>query len=143
MFPRATNLDRVFDSAAFHFVGTKGIYAFKFEKLMLVNVPRQSLETSQDYMKRYPRIVSHIICESLGYATPSCAARILKDAKDGNANWCEWTYSCYERDPRPAVRSAIRGRHTHHGFMAEYKLARSLVQQAIETGEEPLLASWF
>jgi len=32
-------------------------------------------------MKRYPCITAHIIAESLGYATPSCAARILKDEK--------------------------------------------------------------
>jgi len=47
----------------------------------------------QETMERYPRITAHIIAESLGYATPSCAARILKDAREGKKNYCEWIYS--------------------------------------------------
>jgi len=81
----------------------------------------------EDTMKRYPRITAHIIAESLGYATPSCAARILKDAREGQKNYCEWIYSCYEGDPLPAVKNAIKNRHYHKGFMAEYKLALALV----------------
>ena len=99
--------------------------------------------TAHDVMRRWPRLTSHLIASSLGYATPSCAARILKDAKEGNENWCEWVYSCYNRDPKKAVDLAIKTRHTHHGFMADYNLARKLVQLAAEQGKEPLLASWF
>ena len=94
-------------------------------------------------MERYPRITAHIIAESLGYATPSKAALILKDAREGKENWCEWIYSCYDRDPKKAVRNAIRNRHHHEGFMAEYKLALALVKRAIETDDEPIFASWF
>jgi len=94
-------------------------------------------------MKKYPRITAHIIAESLGYATPSCAARILKDAREDRENYCEWIYSCYDRNPLRAVQAAIKNRHYHEGFMAEYKLAKKLVDRAIETGEEPLLGSWF
>ena len=100
-------------------------------------------ESVQEIMKRYPRVTAHVICHSLGYATPSCAASIVRDAKYRQENWCEWIYSCYDRDPLPAVRRAIRGRHHHKGFMSEYKLAKALVDRAIETGEEPMLASWF
>jgi hypothetical protein len=99
--------------------------------------------TPGQIMQRYPRITAHIICESLGYATPSCAARILKDAKEGRENWCEWIYSCYDRDPRKAVQNAIRNRNIHEGYMAEYKLALALVKKALETGDEPIFASWF
>jgi hypothetical protein len=106
-------------------------------------LPTKKLESHLDYMRRYPRIVAHIIAESLGYATPSCAARILMDAKEGRENWCEWIFACYERDPKKAVALAIKTRHTHHGFMAEYKQARALVEQAMETGDEPIFASWF
>ncbi len=97
----------------------------------------------QETMKRYPRITAHVIAESLGYATPSCAARILKDAREGRENCCEWIYSCYDRNPLRAVQDSIKNRHYHEGFMAEYKLAKKLVDRAIETGEEPLLGSWF
>lgn len=94
-------------------------------------------------MKKYPCITAHVIAESLGYATPSCAARILKDAREGEKNYCEWIYSCYTSDPLKAVHDAIRNRRYHTGFMADYKRAQALVKRSIETGEEPLLGSWF
>lgn len=97
----------------------------------------------REIMKKYPRITAHIIAESLGYATPSCAARILKDAREGRQNYCEWIYSCYTSDPFGAVQNSIRNRHYHRGFMADYRLAYALVKRAIETGEEPLFGSWF
>ena len=97
----------------------------------------------KEIMKKYPRITAHVIAESLGYATPSCAAQIVKDAREGRKNCCEWIYSCYGSDPLPAVRNAIRSRHHHEGYMAEYKLALALVRRAIATGDEPELASWF
>jgi len=97
----------------------------------------------EDVMKKYPRVTAHIVAESLGYATPSCAAAILRDAIEGKKNYCEWIYSCYDGDPLPAAKNAIRNRHYHKGFMAEYKLALALVRKAIETGEEPLFGSWF
>ena len=99
--------------------------------------------TSKDYLARYPRICAHIIAESLGYATPLCAASILKDAREDRENWCEWIFSCYNRDPKPAVRRAIEGRHRHKGYMAEYRHALQIVRHQLETGEGPTLASWF
>jgi len=97
----------------------------------------------KDVMKKYPRITAHIIAESLGYATPSCSAAILRDAIQGKENYCEWIYSCYNADPKKAVQNAIKHRHHHEGFMAEYKLALALVKRAIETNDEPIFASWF
>jgi hypothetical protein len=35
-------------------------------------------------------------------------------------------------DPRPTVRNAIKRKHYHKGFMADYKLAHALVKWAIE-----------
>lgn len=101
------------------------------------------LETKDDYLARYPRLCSHIIAESLGYATPSLAAMVLKDAKQGKENWCEWIYSCYDRNPRKAVEAAIRNRNHHTGYMAEYRLALRIVRRAIDEGQEPMFASWF
>jgi len=97
----------------------------------------------RETMKRYPRITAHIIAESLGYATPSLAARILKDAREDRKNYCEWIYSCYTSDPLKAVHNSIKRRHYHKGFMSNYKLAYALVRKAIETGDEPLFGSWF
>ena len=104
---------------------------------------RKKPETADEVMRRWPRITAHIICHSLGYATPSKAAWILLDAYLGRENWCEWVDACYKRDPRPAVKHAIMNRHTHEGYMADYGLAYSLVRRAIDTGEEPIFASWF
>ena len=97
----------------------------------------------EETMKRYPRITAHIIAESLGYATPYCVARILKDAREGRKNYCEWIYSCYDGDPLPAVKNAIRNRHYHKGFMADCGIALALLKRAIETCYEPNFASWF
>jgi hypothetical protein len=104
---------------------------------------RPKPETSREFMKRYPRTTAHIISESLGYATPTTAARIGLDGLHGRENWCEWIYSCYGRDAREALKRSIQHRHCHKGYMAEYKLARKLVDIALEKGEEPIFASWF
>ena len=71
------------------------------------------------------------------------AANILKDAHERKENWCEWIYSCYKCDPLPAVRNAIKTRHTLHGCMADYPTALAIVRRAVEKGEHPLFASWF
>lgn len=113
-----------------------------FRPGMQPNSPK-SLQSAEDYLRRYPRMCAHIIAESLGYATPRLAASILKDAKEGNENWCEWIYSCYRRDPRPAVERAIRNRHHHEGYMACYELALQIIRRELETGEGPMFASWF
>jgi len=97
----------------------------------------------RETMERYPGITAHIIAESLGYATPSRAAGILKDAREGRENYCEWIYSCYDKNPLRAVRDSIKARHFHKGCMSDYKLAKKLVGRALENGKEPLLASWF
>lgn len=98
-----------------------------------------------DYLRRYPRLCAHVICHSLGYATPLTAARILRHADRDEPEWCEWIDACYARDPKPAVRQAVAGRHSHQGYMAHYPHAIALVRGVIANGEQPLgmLASWF
>ena len=41
------------------------------------------------------------------------------------------------------LKQAIKFRHRHKGYMAEYRLAKKLVDRYLETGEQPLFASWF
>lgn len=96
-----------------------------------------------DTMKRYPLITAHIIAESLGYATPTLAARILKDAREGRANYCEWLDACYSRNALKAVQASIKNRHSHTGCMSDFKRAYALVEKSVKDGEEPILASWF
>ena len=44
---------------------------------------------------------------------------------------------------REIIQQAVKRRHTHKGYMAEYKHAKALVDRANETGQEPLFGSWF
>ncbi|MBK8099828.1 MAG: hypothetical protein IPK26_22210 [Planctomycetes bacterium] len=106
-------------------------------------MPLSNDASADQYLRRYPRAVSHIICESLGYATPQLAAMILRDAKAGRENWCEWLDACYRRDARRALRDAIRHRHNHCGYMADFRQAYAIVRRAIDDGQHPLFASWF
>ena len=99
--------------------------------------------TREDVIRRWPALVSHVICESLGYATPDTAALIIQDAMMGRENWCEWIYSCYNKNPMKAVKDAIRTRRYHKGYMAEFKHALALVFREMITGEAPMFASWF
>jgi hypothetical protein len=92
---------------------------------------------------RWPRIVAHLICHSLGYAMPSVAAAIVFDATRGRQNWCEWVFSCYGGDPVPALRRAITGRHGHRGYMAHFPAAKALVDEYVRSSREPEFASWF
>ncbi|MCI0724481.1 MAG: hypothetical protein L0338_36785 [Acidobacteria bacterium] len=93
-------------------------------------------------MRAYPRVTAHVIAESLGYASPTLAAQIIKDAEEGRPNYCEWVWSCYDGDARKVVLNAVRRRRMHKGYMAWYDRAYRLVKQAIDTGEEPLFGSW-
>ncbi len=103
--------------------------------------PKQ--ESPHDIIRRHPCLVAHLIAESLGYATPTKAALILRDGKNRKENYCEWIAACYHGNARKAVEDAIRNRHHHKGYMAEYKLAKALVDRAIKDGSEPIFASWF
>ncbi len=100
--------------------------------------------TAREFLTRFPRVTAHIISESLGYAPPTRAAQIGLDGMYGRENWCEWIYSCYDRDARKALTQAIERRHYHDGFMCWYtERALPLVRYAVEHDKEPEFASWF
>ncbi len=100
-------------------------------------------DSPMEVMRRWPSLTAHLICESLGYATPTKAGLIILDAINNRENWCEWVYACYNKNPKIPLQRAIKGRHHHEGYMAEYRNAIALVRRAIDTGEEPVFASWF
>ena len=97
----------------------------------------------EDVLRRYPRICAHIICESLGYATPMVAGSILLAAIKHEKHYCEWVMACFGCDPVLPVKDAIRRRHSHRGYMSEFGAAYALVRNAIQTGKEPIFGSWF
>lgn len=101
------------------------------------------LDSAIAVARRWPRIVAHMICESLGYCTPGTAARIVIDGKKNETNWCEWVWSCYGGSARKVLKQAIAARRGHSGYMADYQAALRLVREFAAHGNEPLLASWF
>jgi len=104
---------------------------------------RHSLTDNRSVLRRFPRLCAHLICESLGYATPSTAASILRAYIHGKRHYCEWLNACYDANPVPVIQSTYQRRHSHRGYMAHYPNALGLVHRAIENGNEPMLASWF
>jgi len=105
---------------------------------------RAAPETCEEFIRRYPRVAAHIIAESLGYATPTRAGMIGLDGRHGRENWCEWIYSCYGRNARRALQDAIRRRHQHHSYMAEYRVAKTLVDKLNGGADDSSwFASWF
>lgn len=101
------------------------------------------MDPVREACRRWPRLVAHIISESLGYCTPARAAWILLDAKAGRRNYCEWVSSCYRGDAREVVRQSIRARASHRGYMADVGQASRIVGDFSSRGREPMLASWF
>ncbi len=109
-------------------------------------------------LQRWPRLVAHMICESLGYFTVQSAANALTHYKARESYACEW-YSHMShcrgkgffdeetllRIGRDVVLSAIRGRSRHHGYMAEYQQAIALVRAELKQRgfTSGMLASWF
>jgi hypothetical protein len=100
-------------------------------------------QTTADYMRRYPRIVAHIICASISYANPTLAAQILKHAKKGLEHECAWISSSYNNNAVLAVKDAIRMRDCHIGYQTDFRTAYAVVRRAIDTGVEPLVEQWF
>jgi len=106
--------------------------------------------TRDEVLRRYPRIVSHLIAESLGYFLPEAAAGAVLAVLEKRGCACEWychmsgvSGRSLEEIGLDTLRSAIRHRRHHRGFMAEYKQARMLVHRLVTTGRSPLFASWF
>lgn len=96
-----------------------------------------------DVWARWPSATAHMICESLGYATPSTAASIILDALNGRENWCEWIHACHQCNPMRPLKASIETRQYHKGYMAEYRQGLHLVIVALVTEKEPVFASWF
>lgn len=104
----------------------------------------------------YPRVAAHVICHSLGYATPGKAASIATKAFDQDASYCEWIDSMVSlqagEDYRAAAARVTRrtvtygvssnARRSHRGYMADYGQARLAVICEL-LGRGPTFASWF
>lgn len=108
-------------------------------------------QNTTEVLVRWPRLTAHLICESLGYFTPEAAANSLRAHKEGDGFFCEWyTHMAQGFDEKKVlevatrtIERAFRNRHHHRGYMADYAMARSLVERVRHGGRGPELASWF
>ena len=112
-------------------------------------------------MAKYPRLVAHMICQSLGYFTPKSAANAVSHYKANEPFACEWYSFMTDRrvgegngshfydheglltTGRNVVSTAFHSRHSHKGYMAEYRKAIQLVRLSISDEYNPTFASWF
>jgi hypothetical protein len=118
------------------------------------------LEWNRDVcLKKYPRLVAHLICESLGYFSPFSAANAISFYKHNQAFFCEWYSHMAQFEPekqmfnecavkrvgRKTLLYAFLNRKRHQGYMADYKQAIGLVKRELDGKGEgsSMLASWF
>lgn len=113
------------------------------QRLPLTRKQEREKWTRFEYLKRFPRLTAHIICFSLGYASPMVAADILRAADHGEPHYCEWIDAIYGNNPLPAVKGAFECRAMHVGYMAEFARAYALVEREIGHPGQQMLASWF
>ena len=123
---------------------------------MTTSVRQREQLTQKEVLRRYPRLVAHMISESLGYFTPESAANALEAYRQGESFSCEWyTHmgGMYKGEwpsdktllevGRRVVERSFKNRHHHRGYMARYPQAQALVDHVLQGGKGPVFASWF
>jgi len=127
--------------------------------LALRGVPVDRPMTGREAITRWPRVVAHMICESLGYFTPKSASEALASYKNNDSYACEWySHICSQRNKgffdeaelkligADVVKWAFLNRERHKGYMAEFQNAMVLVLEELKTKDGlpcSMLASWF
>ena len=109
---------------------------------------RERAQSAQEVMERYPILVAHLMCASLGYFTPKAAANAIVTHIRGQGFWCEWYGHMASGGKNildvghDTLNGAFQHRRFHRGYMAEYKTARVMVE-AERQGEADLkFMSW-
>ena len=101
--------------------------------------------------RRYPNIVAHMMCESLGYFSAGSAANALAAHINGKEWACEG-YVHMSADGRSLLQigadvirnaTSLRARQRHHGHMSNIDAAKMMVKEFVETQGGPQLAAWF
>ena len=101
-----------------------------------------------EVLQRYPILTAHLVCESLGYLTPTAAANAIRCHQARQPFACEW-YLHQAQSGRTLLQvgadnlqNAFRNRRHHRGPMAHYPLAIQLVREEISHARTTLLQSW-
>ena len=109
---------------------------------------RERVKTPEEALNRYPVLVSHLICESLGYFTPRSAAAAIAAHAQKSEFRCEWYIHMAGGGTKifdvgkNTIGTAFRKRKSHSGYMAEYQRARYLVEAERRSREVPVFMSW-
>ena len=112
------------------------------------NTERERAQSSQEVMERYPILVAHLICASLGYFTPKAAANAITAHIRGQDFWCEWYAHMTSGGKdildvgRDTLSGAFRRRRSHKGYMAEYQKARLMVEAERQGKADFNFMSW-
>jgi hypothetical protein len=113
--------------------------------------------TQRQAIVRYPRLIAHLMCESLGYFCPLSAANAIAAYLNNEPFGCEWyahMLDCSGKGfshegllevNKRTIQRAIAGRHRHKGPMAEIQYARQLVWRELENEgiSHGMFAGWF
>lgn len=114
--------------------------------------------TQRQVIVKYPRLVAHLMCKSLGYFCPLSAANAIAAYINNETFACEWySHMCscqgkgyFDHDTlieinRRTISEAFQQRHHHKGYMAEIQYARKLVMRELEHegASNGMLAGWF
>ena len=110
--------------------------------------PAPSL-TAQAVLERYPLLTAHLICESLGYFSPTAAAAAIAAHHEQQPFACEWyihmagfSDKALLETGEQTLRGAYQRRHHHRGFMAEIDQAKAAVRNELENPYRQRLSSW-
>ena len=109
---------------------------------------RERAQSSQEVMERYPILVAHLICASLGYFTPKAAANAITTHIRGQGFYCEWYAHMASGGKnildvgRDTLRRAFQSRRFHKGYMAEYQTARLMVEAERQGETDFKFMSW-
>ena len=109
---------------------------------------RERAQSSREVMDRYPILVSHLICASLGYFTPKAAANAIVTHIRGQDFYCEWYADMANRGKdiqdvgRDTLKRAFQSRRFHKGYMAEYQTARLMVEAERQGETDFKFMSW-
>ena len=111
---------------------------------------RAKPQSTDDVLSQYPLLTAHLICESLGYLSPTASAFAILHHIQGKPFYCEWYIDAAGFNDQKVldfgkrtIESAFRRRHKHRGYMADFHQANELVQAAIRrTQPECRFQSW-
>jgi len=115
--------------------------------------------TTDEVLRRYPRLCAHLMAHSLGYLSARGAASVIAEHASGRPSYNEWFVSMVTRHRCPDAGSldeallqvgreeighAVRYRRTHTGYMADARMALALVQRERRGMAAPLsdMAGW-